>query len=49
MSDLKKYLIRIQKKLRQFSRDKYNRVNPFVEDITDWKERENFYLEKTKM
>ena len=49
MINLKEELIRIQKEFRQFTKDKYNRVNPFVEDITDWKERENFYLEKTKI
>ena len=48
MSDLEKYLIRLQKKLRDESREKYDRVNPFVEDITDWKERGEFLFEKDK-
>ena len=48
MIDLKKELIRIQKEFRQFTKDKYNRVNPFVEDITDWKERGEFLFGKDK-
>lgn len=48
MSDLEKYLIRLQKKLRDESREKYDRVNPFVEDITDWKERGEFLFGKDK-
>ena len=40
MSDLEKELIRLQQKLRDETRKKYEQVNPFVEDITDWKERD---------
>ncbi len=32
-------LISLQKKLRYYTRLKYNRVNPFLEDITDWKKK----------
>ena len=48
MINLKEELIRIQKEFRQFTKDKYNRVNPFVEDITDWKERGEFLFGKNK-
>jgi hypothetical protein len=39
MSDLQNNLIQLQIKLRDKTRNKYDRVNPFVEDITDWKEK----------
>ena len=48
MSDLEKELIRLQQKLRDETRKKYDRVNPFVEDITDWKERGEYLFGKNK-
>tara|TARA_Y100000588_G_C14267732_1_gene930767 strand:+ start:981 stop:1538 length:558 start_codon:yes stop_codon:yes gene_type:complete len=48
MINLKEELIRLQKEFRQYTKDKYNRVNPFVEDITDWKERGEFLFGKDK-
>ena len=48
MSDLQNNLIRLQKKLRDKTRNKYDRVNPFVEDITDWKERGEYLFGKNK-
>ena len=46
MSNLEKELIRLQKKLRGESKEKYDRVNPFVEDVTDWKERGEYLFGK---
>ena len=48
MSDLEKELIRLQQKLRDETRKKYERVNPFVEDITDWRERGEYLFGKNK-
>ena len=48
MDDLNENLIKLQKKLRSESQENYNRVNPFVEDITDWKERGEFLFGKNK-
>ena len=48
MDDLNQNLIKLQKELRAKSKSKYNRVNPFVEDITDWKERGEYLFGKNK-
>ena len=40
MIDLKEELFHLQQKLRDETMEKYKRVNPFVEDITDWKEKD---------
>lgn len=48
MDNLNQNLIKLQKKLRSESQENYNRVNPFVEDITDWKERGEFLFGKNK-
>jgi acetyltransferase-like isoleucine patch superfamily enzyme len=48
MDELKQNLIKLQKKLRSESKENYNRVNPFVEDITDWKERGEYLFGKNK-
>ena len=48
MSDLEKELIGLQKKLRKSTRMKFDRVNPFIEDLTDWKERGDFLFGKNK-
>ncbi len=48
MDDLEKELKRLQKKLRSETHKKYGRVNPFIEDITDWKERGEFLFGKGK-
>jgi acetyltransferase-like isoleucine patch superfamily enzyme len=45
---LREELIQLQKELREGSREKFNRINPFVEDITDWKERGEFLFGKNK-
>ena len=47
-ADLEKELKRLQKKLRSETHKKYGRVNPFIEDITDWKERGEFLFGKGK-
>ena len=41
-------LIKLQKVLRAKSKHKYNRVNRFIEDITDWKERGEYLCGKNK-
>ena len=48
LDDLEKELKRLQKKLRSETHKKYGRVNPFIEDITDWKERGEFLFGKGK-
>jgi acetyltransferase-like isoleucine patch superfamily enzyme len=48
MSNLEKELILLQKKLRDKTKEKYDRVNPFVEDITNWKERGEYLFGKNK-
>ena len=48
MIDLKKELFHLQQKLRDETMEKYKRVNPFVEDITDWKERGEYLFGKGK-
>jgi len=40
--DLEQQLVNLMTKFRDETREKYNRVNPFVEDFTDWKERGEF-------
>ena len=39
MIDLREELIKLQHQLREETAKQYNRVNPFVEDLTDWKEK----------
>ena len=41
-------LILLQKKLRDHSKFSYNRVNPFIEDLTNWKERGEYLFGKNK-
>ena len=48
MNDLKEELIQLQKELRSNTKEKFDRVNPFCEDITDWKERGEFLFGKNK-
>ena len=45
---LENNLVKLQKALRAESKKKYKRVNPFVEDITDWKERGEYIFGKNK-
>ena len=45
---LKTQLIELQRRLRDETMQKYGRVNPMVEDITDWKERGEFIFGKGK-
>tara|TARA_R110000796_G_scaffold71409_5_gene162200 strand:- start:69075 stop:69644 length:570 start_codon:yes stop_codon:yes gene_type:complete len=45
---LRLQLIELQGRLRIETMHKYNRVNPFVEDITDWKERGDYLFGKGK-
>jgi acetyltransferase-like isoleucine patch superfamily enzyme len=47
-SKLEEQLIALQKKLRAETSEKYNRVNPLAEDLTDWKERGEFLFGKGK-
>jgi len=39
LNNLRNQLIRLQMELRSISKSKYNRINPFSEDLFDWKER----------
>tara|TARA_Y100001980_G_C14540948_1_gene318808 strand:- start:1589 stop:2143 length:555 start_codon:yes stop_codon:yes gene_type:complete len=48
MKNLKKELIKLQKQLRNETKKKYDRINPFMEDLTDWKERGEFFFGKNK-
>ena len=48
ITKLKLNLIKLQEILREESKKKYNRVNPFVEDITNWKERGEYLFGKNK-
>ena len=48
MNNLRKELIKLQQLLRDETVEKYNRVNPFFEDITDWKEKGEFLFGKNK-
>lgn len=43
LSKLREQLIRLQAQLRSDSRQKYNRINPFAEDLFDWKERGEYW------
>ena len=38
----------LHKNLRDFTMSKYNRINPFYEDLFDWKERGEYWLDKDK-
>ena len=48
MDNLNQNLIKLQK-TRSESQENYNRVNPFVEDITDWKEKRGVPLRENKI
>ena len=48
MSNLNKDLIELQKELRSYTYKSFKRVNPFIEDLTDWKERGEFLFGKDK-
>ncbi|RAP27573.1 acetyltransferase [Candidatus Marinamargulisbacteria bacterium SCGC AG-333-B06] len=48
MINLREELIKLQHQLRDETVKQYNRVNPFVEDITDWKEKGEFLFGKGK-
>jgi acetyltransferase-like isoleucine patch superfamily enzyme len=48
MINLKEELVKLHKELRDETFRKYNRLNPFVEDLTDWKERGEFLFGKNK-
>lgn len=41
--ELYEKIINLQKKMRKHTYDKYKRINPFFEDICDWKERGEFW------
>lgn len=43
LRSLHEQLIRLQAQLRSSSRAKYNRINPFAEDLFDWKERGDYW------
>ncbi len=43
---LKKFLFELHKQERDKTKNKYNRINPFYEDIIDWKERGEFVAGK---
>lgn len=48
LSALYQNLIALHKILRDDTFKKYKRINPFVEDITDWKERGAFFFGENK-
>ena len=48
MNDLEKDLIQLQRKLQNETKKKYDRVNPFVEDITNWKEKGEYLFGENK-
>ena len=48
MINLREELIKLYKELRTETKAEYNRVNPMVEDLTDWKERGEFLFGKNK-
>jgi acetyltransferase-like isoleucine patch superfamily enzyme len=43
LAKLHRALVELQKQLRSESKQKYNRINPFAEDLFDWKERGEFW------
>lgn len=45
---LREQLIRLHAQLRSDSRAKYNRINPFAEDLFDWKERGEYWAKTGK-
>ena len=48
INNLYKNLNILHAKLRDFTSKKYNRINPFYEDLFDWKERGEFLFGKNK-
>lgn len=48
IENLRLQLIELQHRLRSVTMHKYNRVNPLVEDLTDWKERGEYLFGKGK-
>ncbi len=48
IENLRRQLIELQLRLRTETKNRYNRVNPIVEDITDWKERGEYLFGKGK-
>lgn len=46
--ELKKNLVSLHQELRDKTMDKYKRVNPFYEDLFDWKERGDYLFGKGK-
>lgn len=40
---LREQLKKLHFKLREYTKKKYNRINPFVEDLFDWKEKGAFW------
>ena len=48
MTNLKDELTKLQRKLRDNSKSKFNRVNPLFEDLIDWKEHGEYVFGKGK-
>lgn len=48
VDDLIKDLQNLYRTLRDKTREKYNRINPFYEDLFDWKERGRYWLGEDK-
>tara|TARA_B100000989_G_scaffold213956_1_gene162609 strand:+ start:4114 stop:4668 length:555 start_codon:yes stop_codon:yes gene_type:complete len=48
MINLKEELIKLQRKLRDNTKKTFNRVNPFFEDLIDWKEQGEYVFGKNK-
>jgi len=44
--ELWSHLALIHYKLRDYTKKKYNRINPFIEDLFDWKEKGNYCKSK---
>lgn len=43
LKELREKLKRLHQKLRDYTKKNYDRVNPFTEDLFDWKEKGQFY------
>ena len=48
VKEIHELLIQLHQKLRKQTYDKYHRINPFYEDLFDWKERGEFFFGKGK-
>ena len=47
-AELFKQFLQLHHTLRDYTRKEYNRINPFIEDVFDWKERGEYFFGKGK-